>query len=356
MKKMICLASLLITTSITLSQGHYKQTSLFFLGTSSQQFEELQAQGIDLIFCIIVPSQTSALTPGTQKMYELFSKSLEVPSSFFTQGVPQINTKPICLLFDGWIDKNEGNNNLSNHATDTFIPALSRIKRDFKTARIIVITHGRGGLLVNAATRHNSCPKVDAIIELGTPIPIAKKAKNLYPNPSKCSQFFNIQTAMPYVFQNPTIHSADDDQKRYPVIKDFKPHTTRLIINGKQISLQKDVFTAPAKKNGSLLGSTLLLLCKKASSQFSNYRSTWASIGAKQTKPVFMGILKTKTSVQPTKQELARTALNRQEYEKQSYGSLEKGLAVSEGAHYRNTYRTAKTNTPRLKKLAGQTA
>ncbi len=337
MKKLIYLASLLTTTSITLSQSPYKQTQLFFLGASERQLEQLQRNGVDPIFCIIVPSQTTALTPGTQKMYELFSESLEVPSSFFKEGVPLVNSKPVCLFFD-WVDGNEGNTNLSNQAREKFIPALMRLKRDFgKNSRYIIISHGRGSLLLNTATRLNSCPKVDAIIELGTPIPATQK---FYPNPSKFTQFFNIQTAMPYIFKHPTIHGADNDQKKYPPIKDFKPYNIRLIVNGKQISLQKDVFSAPAKKNGSLLGSTLLLLCQKASSQFSNYRSTWASIGTKQPQPVLMGLLKTQTSVQPTKQELARTAFNKQAYEQQPGRSLKKDLMAHAGTHYRNTYRT----------------
>lgn len=346
-----------ITLPQSISQPtRYKNTQLHFIGTSQERIKTEQ----DPILCILVAATDTQSSEALKKKYSQFSESLSVPSQFFSKTVPTKKTQPVCLQFQ-WTDKNEGTINLQNEA-ENFVTSLTRLRRDFpKTVPCVIISFGRGGLLVNAATQLSTFPKVDAVIEIGTPIPSLKPStslpypQRLYPNPKKIAQFFNVQTRIPYVFQNPKIYTATDDQKNYSITKDLNPHTTYVIINGKQISLQKDLFGTASY--ATLLGANLFDICQKISMYYQNYRTTWTAIGKNQKPSVLAGILPTADSTkQPTQKELARSAINQQAHET-LYGPLKNGLAVSERQLLTNTYKTAKTNNRcRLQKFTRQTA
>ena len=361
MKYSIYLVSFITIINFFTSTTPYKNTQLFFQGTSAQRLKNLQAQKIDPIFCIFVSSNPNGSTKAIKEAINLFCESLAIPSDFFDQPISVATSKPICYAFE-WIDKNEGIVNLQTE-TENFIKNITRLRRDFsKNIPVIIITTGRGGLLVNAATQSPSFTKVDVIIQLGTPIPSSAKTK-LYPNPSKFSQFYNIQTDLPYIFQNPKIYTNTDDQKTYTPLKNFNPFNIHLIMNGKQFSFQKDVFCSTGKKNCTILGSNLLAICKKTSSYFSNYRSVWAEanietiiIDNKEQSHILMGLLKNTGNKKPTKNELSRSALNQENYEKK-YGNLKDGLKASDRKTLNTIYKSAKATPQKLlQKFTCQTA
>ncbi len=361
MKSSLYLVSFISIINLIASQAPYKNTQLFFQGTSAQRLKDLQAQKIDPVFCIFVSSNPTGSTETIKKIISLFCESLSIPSSFFDQTILPAAIKPISYVFE-WVDKNEGAVNLQTEA-ENFVKNVTQLRRDFsKTIPVIIISAGRGGLIVNAATQSSSFSKVDAIIQLGTPIPSAPKTK-LYPNPLKFSQFYNIQTDLPYIFQNPKIYTTADDQKAYPSLKDFKPINIHLIMNGKQFSFQKDIFSSVGKKNCMLLGSNLLAICKKASTYFSNYRSVWAEanietmvVDNKEQTHVLMGILKNDSTKKPTQNELSRSALNQESYEKK-YGNLKDGLKASDRKTLNTIYKAAKAAPKKSsQKLTSQTA
>ena len=335
MKKLIYLA-LCVQASYILASGQgysHPKTNLFWFEKAPSKSQLATVQTV----CIIAPNTPQPLDAKTYSCLKKFSQTLAIP-----------------CLYVNWVDKAEGITNLRNEA-ETFALSLKQLTKDLPVnTSVMLIGLGRAGRLINAATQVMGFPQVDSIIQIGTPIPAASQKLN--PKPGTFKFLFNFQTSLPYSFQNPLTLESQDDLKEYTATKTFKPYNIRLIIDGKQLSLQKDVFAPPFKKTFQTLGSQLFALCQDAKTNFTTYRTLWASLDTKQPQKTYVGMLKKKNyKVTPTSQEFAQDALARAAFQK-TYGPLKKALAVQDGKKFRSTYRTAKTNNRTLQKLSSQTA
>ncbi len=326
-------------------------------------FDEQKSQQptTDTTICIFVPSSIQPLTETDTNLYKTFFSNMIIPPSFFKLKSPAEGLKPFVFLYN-WVDKSEGSTNIKNQS-ERFVTDLLQLKKQYPKHYFLIISTGRGSVLVNAATQLATCKTtVDAIVQIGTPI-----YDGMYPNPTKCSLFFNIYNDIPYNFKFPLNHAHLTIQNMYNPSKKFKPYNILLLVNNTHLSLQK-LFIPPAKNACLLIGAQLLYVCKEANTLFTNYRNVWGSISDKKPKTnLLMGTMQNKLpyTKSPTRNELALSgknsdiyntywnqSLKTQQKRTRAGTSMKDHVQVSVGTKLRSQY---SAQAKPLQKLAYQT-
>jgi hypothetical protein len=304
----------------------------FMIGKQTQPslFDPTQDHSI---FYVLVPAAAESAKKDTQAPLTLSrftqNNSISVPASFFTATSPKANTAPVCVYFD-WQDTSPSTNHMKEPAKQLaqgldYLHSLG--------SKCIVVSQGRGSLVLNRATQ-NLKKSLAAVIQLGTPIPTdIKKNSSVFPHPNKIDMFYTFYSEQPFLFSKPSLHPKYTH--KYPPITGLNENRALLLVNNKQPA-QKDMYSG-------LVGKNLLKLCYEMKKQYQVNRDLWTSLSPMKKETDLMVGIRTATS---NKSLAALKEIRHSNKQKKLFTTQWKRapeMKLSSGARTRSLYRYKKS-------------